>query len=650
MKKAMFFCMWSFTFTCVSFAAEEVMLDKIVVTPSRTEGYMRDSSGAVTVIDSDVVEEASSKNIDEIIRDVPGVDVSRRTGLTSSTSTVTMRGFGGQARGRTLVLVDGVPFNEIYSGEVYWNAIPAEDVERIEVVPGPMATLYGPGAMGGVINIITKKPQALKTEVEAGYGTYNTYSANVMHQNKVSRLGYIVSGNYFKTDGYIAAVSPKSYDIKRDKENYSANLKFIYDFNENDSIGMGYRHYDEDVNGGRQYYYGSKELDDVNLNLKKSIKDINLSGALYFDLEDSSWTYDKSPSYTTIDYINKNPKRGLGGNLQAGFGLFDFNNVSIGTDWRWGKIDSVDDYKSAVRRVQAKGEQDSIGIYLQDELKLHEKFIVTAAGRWDYWQNYDGYLYDDTLSPKATYYDRRSDNEFTPRLGAVLHLTEFTNLRASAGKSFRTPTLYDLYRTWKSTTTTYQGNPDLTPEKAYCYEAGFDQTFWNKLLGRMTFYYNDVSDLIYSVGGTTKIKQNVGKVKIYGIETELRYDIIKELSIFANYTFNSSTIKKHTDASLEGKYLTYTPINKALFGCSFKNPKLVNAEATGRYNGSMYNNDTNTQKLKDYIVWELNFWRKITDNFEVSLKVENLQDTQYQEYLGLLAPGRTVTGSAKLRF
>lgn len=653
-KSNLIFIVFIFLFIqiSISFAQEVIELERIVVTASRLESYVKDVPTQATVIDSKEIVESGVQNVDDLLRDVCGIDVSRRTGFTSSTSTVTLRGFGGQARGRTLVLIDGIPFNEIYSGEVYWNAIPKEDIERIEVVPGATSGLYGPGAMGGVINIITKKPKKQEFEFDAEYGSFATRSFNLSHQNKLGKFSYLASGGWFKTDGYVAAVDRKDYDIRRDKENYNINFKLLYDFNDKDSVGVGYRHYEEDVNGGRKYYYGSKDLDNLNFNFKKWIGAFEFLSALYFDWEDSSWTYDKSPAYTTIDYINNNPKRGMGGNLQTNIYFNDFNTFSMGTDWRWGKIDSEDEYKTTVRRVETKGEQRTIGIYLQDEINLYEKLIISLGGRLDYWKNYDGYLYDDNLSPKATNYSAKSDTTFSPKTGLSYHLTKDTTIRAAFGKSFRTPTLYDLYRTWKYGTTTYRSNPNLNSEKAYSYEVGFDQALWGKILGRFTFYYSDVSDLIYSVdvGSKIKEKQNVGKVKIYGYEAELKYELMDGIMLFSNYTFNKSKIRTYTNDSLKGKYLTYTPKNKSSFGLSFHNPKFIDIVLKGRYTGIMFHDDANTQKLKEHLIWDMVFSKKIMDNFEVSLEIENLQDRKYQEYKGYLAPLRTISVSGKLTF
>ncbi len=646
----------------ISFAENQIIeLEKIVVTASGIEAKVKDVPNKVTVVGSKDIESQLSKNVDDLLQDVCGIDVSRRTGFTSSTSTVTLRGFGGQARGRTLVLIDGLPFNEIYGGEVYWNAIPIEDIERIEVVPGAISGLYGPGAMGGVVNIITKKPLKRKIELNSEYGDFATRKFNLNYQDKWKKFRYSLSGEYFKTNGYVAALpdARRDYDIRRSKENKNFNLKLFHDFNEDSEFNVGYRHYDEDVNGGRRYYYGSKDLDNLNMGFKRECHNFGLQGNAYFNWDDSSWTYDRSP-YTYIYYVNTNPKNDWGLNLQADYKVNESNRLLFGTDYRWGKINSKDEYKYtaggriAGEEVIARGRQQLVGLYLQDEIRFfNEKLIFNLGGRFDWWKSFDGYLFDDNLTPIETNYDTISDKDFSPKIGLVYHLDETTTLRSSFGKGFRAPTLYDLYRTWKYGTTTYQSNPNLGSEYTYSYEVGLDKTFWEKFLSRLTFYYSDARDFIYSVdvGGNTKEKQNVGKVEIYGLELETKYDIFKVLSIFANYTFNRSEIREfQNDRTLEGKLLTYTPKDKVSFGFVFNNPKLLKVDLRARYTGHVFHDDRNTQKLKSHLIWDFALAKEIGEHLEISLKIENMFDKTYQEYKDYLAPPRFISGNLKLKF
>lgn len=644
-----------------SFGQTSIELEEIVVTASRVETEIKDAASKVTVIDSKKIKENLGKNTDDLLRDVCGVDVSRRTGFTSSTSTVTLRGFGGVARGRTLVLIDGIPFNEIYGGEVYWNAIPLGDIERIEVVPGAISNLYGPGAMGGVINIITKRPIKRKIELYSEYGDFATRNFKLNYQDRLKNFGYTLSGGYFKTSGYIAVLPDRRrpYDIRRSKENKNFNLKLFYDFDEYSEFSIGYGHYDEDVNAGRLYYYGSKDLDNLNLSFKRDFQDFRLKANVYFNWDDPRWTYDRSP-YTYIYYVNTNPKRDWGLNLQTDFKVNETNKFIFGADYRTGKINSKDEYRytaggrTAGEEVITKGKQENLGLYVNNELRfLAERLILNLGGRFDWWRSFDGHLFDDNLTPIETIYPSRSDEALSPKIGLTFHLDETSTLRTSFGKGFRTPTLYDLYRTWRWGATTYKANPNLSPEYTYSYEIGLDKTFLEKFLTRLNFYYNDARDFIYSVdiGGNIKEKQNIGRVRIYGLEFETKYKILKDLSLFSNYTFNHSEIKEfQRDRTLEGKFLTYTPQNKVSFGFTFDNPKLLKVDLRIGYRDRVFPDDRNTRKLKGYSVWNLMLAKEIGKDFAVSLKIENIFDESYQEVKDVLAPPRFISGNLKLKF
>jgi iron complex outermembrane receptor protein len=633
-------------------------LDEIVVTASRLDQSVEDSPNRVTVVGSEALETFSSKTVDEVLEEVPGVNVLRAYGFTDSTSTVTMRGFGGQTLGRTLVLIDGIPFNSVYDGEVYWNAIPKDNVERIEVVPGTSSALYGGGAMGGVINIITKEPEKLESEIDTSFGSYITRSINISNQDRLGNFGYLVSAGFFDTNGYYASADSNQ---ARTNENYNANVKLFYDVDKDISLGLSFRDYNEKVNGGYTVYYGYKHLNHLGFNFKKIINNnIDVLGTVYGNFDTLTWNYPSSESGNGIPYQDINPQTIAGGNLQTNIHFFESNTLSLGTDFRWGEANDHDEYQNSPSyRATYSGKEDSLGVYLQDMQKFFDgKFIVTLGGRWDYWRSYAGY-YNDPSLPQQDEYNPKTSNAFSPKIGLVYHLTPDTTLRVSAGESFRPPTLYDLYTTWSYWGYTWHPNPNLGPEKAWSYEAGFDQTLWHKLLVRFTFYYSDVSDLIYSINSVSDpfdfYAQNVAKAVIYGVEPELRYSLTKEISFFGNFTVDSSKIVGYSYPALEGKWLTSTPRIKSSFGCSYKNPKYVDIDIVGRYVGDEYWDDANQTKVAQHTTFDIALSRKITNHVEAVLNIDNIFDKKYIETPdpvapGYFAPGITIMGTLKITF
>ena len=189
----------------VSWAEEKetgvIKLEEIVVTATKTEKKVEDAPGSVTIISKEEMERRNIKTVDEALSELKGVFTKRNKGLMDTTSSVRLRGFKGDQY--TLILLDGQPLNDAYTGGLEWGMLPVDNIERIEVIRGAASALFGGNAMGGVINIITKTPEKLEASATGGYGTDNTRHYRVSVGDRFSdklslRIGY--EGE--STDGY----------------------------------------------------------------------------------------------------------------------------------------------------------------------------------------------------------------------------------------------------------------------------------------------------------------------------------------------------------------------------------------------------------------------------------------------------------------
>jgi len=189
----------------VSWAEEKetgvIKLEEIVVTATKTEKKVEDAPGSVTIISKEEIERRNIKTVDEALSELKGVFTKRNKGLMDTTSSVRLRGFKGDQY--TLILLDGQPLNDAYTGGLEWGMLPVDNIERIEVIRGAASALFGGNAMGGVINIITKTPEKLEASATGGYGTDNTRHYRVSVGDRFSdklslRIGY--EGE--STDGY----------------------------------------------------------------------------------------------------------------------------------------------------------------------------------------------------------------------------------------------------------------------------------------------------------------------------------------------------------------------------------------------------------------------------------------------------------------
>ncbi|MFH1006108.1 MAG: TonB-dependent receptor [Candidatus Latescibacterota bacterium] len=629
-------------------------MEEVVVTATRIPRMIKDVPANTSVLTSEDLERTAAKEPDDMLRLTPGIDVDRPMGRVFTAPTVSMRGMGGRsAAGRTLVLLDGVPLNDSYSGDVNWNSLSIVDIERMEIVRGAGSALYGSNAMGGVINVITKGwTQKARTAAKLSYASMNTPTVELHHSAWLGDFGYALTGTYLKTDGYMVTPEEKrkDYDRERTMDSMSLGGKLTWSFAPNASLTLNATHYEEDANAGREYYHGSTTADRLNLTCEGAARRMTWQGTLFANLAESEWTYDTGTLKDKIDYVNTHPKQQLGLSGRSTFELGLSNKLTVGLDYKWGKIESKDEYKQTDRRVEAAGTQQTLGLSAENEFSPNDQLVLTVGARYDRVRTYDGSSLDTDLDAAPRTYEDQTHGHFSPRIGAAYHPEEATTIRASVGRAFQAPSLYSLYRTWKYYATTYQSNPELDPEWLTSFEVGADRTFGDRLLARVTFYRNYASDFIYSIliDADNKIKQteNVGKVTMQGVEAELNVRPIRRVSLSVAYTYNESVIKEfEEDPELEDKVLTYAPKHKVSFGVGYDHPELFTADLIGRYVGERFGDDKNSEKkMGRYFVMDLKLSRHITDYLAVSLGVANLTDKNYEEKSGYVAPGRTITG------
>jgi outer membrane cobalamin receptor len=182
-----------------------VRFEPVVVSAGRVEQALQDVPANVTVLTRDDIERSAARTVDDLLRQIPGFSLFRRSSslvANPTTQGVSLRGIGPSGVSRTLVLLDGVPLNDPFGGWVYWSKVPLESIERIEVVRGGGSAVYGNYALGGVINIVTRRPEATAVQGKIDGGTRDTVDANLATDFVEGLLGLSLQGNVFSTGGY----------------------------------------------------------------------------------------------------------------------------------------------------------------------------------------------------------------------------------------------------------------------------------------------------------------------------------------------------------------------------------------------------------------------------------------------------------------
>lgn len=652
-------------------------MEKTVVTATRAETPVENLPVSVTVITRQDIEKMPAKTVDEVLDKVVGLQVRRNKGLanTGSHTTIYMRGTG--ASSRVLVLKDGIPLNMSYTGSVdVWNTISVENIEKIEIVRGASSALYGSSAMGGVINIITKKPSKEPSgSVEIGGGTFNTYVANASVSMATEKFALRASGGHKRTDGYEYYKDEDWEDYYKTPENNLTNISLGGDVWLGESLlRLDYEYLLEDSLSATTIQYDGEQKNNnymLSWQMPLSVLDFSIK-SYYFDAEYSSDArrYNSaSDSFDQFYYDSTIPKDEYGVLLQASTELAN-HRMTVGSDLKMASCDSNYTYAAGDRNFS--GKQDFYSLFANDEMVfLDERLILSAGLRYDYWKNHDGDFYDSTTSTERRIdYPESSEEAVSPRAGVVYKLTKETKLRASFSTGFKAPSLYYLYKSGPHGSTRFDlANPDLEAEKmVWSYDIGFDTQPNEHLSLSMTFYQSSFKDFLgdkalssdevptwFTVdsGMTVIQKVNLGQVDILGVEAGLEFKFNNRWSAFINHTYNESKIEEYDeDTAIEGNYLAYTPRHMTKIGVTYDNPALFTLSVfltnVGERYGDLENSDT--KKLEAYQVADLKISRKLFKGVEIFGSVNNLTDEEYKEYYTTYNPPLTMMAGVKYTF
>jgi len=666
-----------FAFASMAQAQKAVELEKTVVTATRIETPVENLPISVSIITRDDIEKIHAKTVDDVLNKVAGVLIKRNKGLsnTGSHTTISMRGTASSSR--VLVLKDGIPLNSTYIGSVnFWGVMSVEDIEKIEIVRGASSALYGSSAMGGVINIITR-PAREKTSGSVSFegGTFDTYIGNANIAAATDKFGLRASAGHKRTKGYEFKEGKDWKDYYKTPENELTNVSLGSDMWLGESVlKLDYEHSMEDpLSAAPTQSDGEDECNrySVNYSLPVGKTDFSLK-TYYFDKEyttESRKYNTTTKSFDKFYYDSEIPKDEYGLMMQVSTELGS-HRLTVGSDFKWGKCDSKYTYATGKRNFS--GKQDIYSFFVNDEMLIGDKLILSAGVRYDSWENHSADFYDDTTDEVISIkYPDKTDEAWSPRAGVVYKLREDTKLRASFGTGFKAPSLYYLYKSGPHGDTRFDlANPYLGPEKMpWSYDVGFDMKPNDNLNLSFTFYQSMFKDFMGDktlteaealVCGYTPEpgqlviqKVNMGRIDIHGVEASLEYAFNSRWSAFVNHTYNVSKIKKYeAKPEVEGNYLSYTPRHTTKIGFTYDNPDLFTLSLyitnVGCRFGDFENSDK--KKLEGYQVVDMKVSRELFDGMNLFVSVDNLTDEKYKEYYTTYNPPISVMAGATYSF
>lgn len=714
-------------------AQEAVSLGEVLVTATRTQTKLASAPGQVTVITEKSLEKAPALNVDTVLGSVAGV-FNRRANLMDTLQAVVLGGIPGQSR--TLIMIDGMPINNAYTGEVNMLSLSLEDVEKIEIAQGPFSSIYGGNAMGGVVSIQTKRPEKRIVKFSAGYGSSwhrgegldDLEKYYFSYQDKwQGKIGILVSYGFKATNGYPKDLNVQStrppaavtgwipttdyqgnprYIIGDKGDNNwwddSLRLKFSYDLSKTSRIDWSYNrlryryNYEEphtflkNAAGQPVYSYltvregtfasgmGYKETDVYALALETKIGEGH--GKISFGLNEEGKNWYTLPS-TTAPFatlggqngrLSSTPNQNYLLDLQVSFPLWGRHILTAGSAISSARAHTEEhllryykDEKSKTNLTyNAGGKSRNYALFIQDELRVADPLTLWLGVRYDYWETFDGFANQFGVPSFSDAYPSRTDSAWSPKGAMIYRPFKETIVKASMGRAFRPPTVYELYRTWVGTGTpqvTYKGNPDLKPEKTLSWDVVVSQGLWTGARIEARYFENHLSDLIYRrtgqvVGGArTDNYINAGKAVSKGIMGEIEQRIGKRWRLYANFTYTDARIRENpAKPTSVGKRLTHLPDQMANGGIEMEWGALK-AFLTARYVSKRYATDENVDQINGvsgsydpYLTVDARVVYNFLQHFTLSATVTNINNEDY--FYSYRAPGRTWFLELGMRF
>ncbi len=681
-----------------------VEIDEIVVTASPTDSGLMHREKSTTLIDRKAIEASTAITVDELLKSVVGTDVWKPHGEFGPASSVRLRGFA-DARA-TVILKDGMPVNSMDCGEALHNEIPLDTVERVEIIHGSAGSVQGKSGMAGVINIITKKGvKKFDAHAAAGYGTYNTYTAEAGLSGAISdNLKFLAGYNHFDSDGYFAWNDTWIEDRVEAmdqvllswnnpvegwavKDNYLASLEKMTRTMNTVNLGLNGKVadlFEFNVTGawwennsdiGYRFGFIDQERNRMGLNLTRRGKTYKIRGNLFYLDQDVDFSQPVLPSpdmdaqkgqkcWLVQGHKNDISLMDYGGAVTLDLNTGENNTVSISTDHRLANLenrlyDGLTDDTISINQA----DQHKWGVSIEDRITLG-KLTVNLGVRYSQVKTSD-FFYENQYSYVPYDYSSLEDHSIDPWLGLIFKMGTATKIRAGISRSTTfAPLSYLMGDYQRPPGRTIIGNPRLRTEYAYNYEIGVEKMFGERLFVNLTCYYNDIRDWMQQVSAAApefssiSVRwENIDEAETKGLELETEYLFSDQLKFFANYTLNVSNILQFTDTEfnynnkkLENNTFPDQPKHKVNLGFNWKDPRWFALNVALRYSGFRYYDIENTVKLDDYITCDIKLMKKINKTLSCSLEVKDLFDKAWAESEMHHTPGRTVFAKIMLKY
>ncbi|MGH6660010.1 MAG: TonB-dependent receptor plug domain-containing protein [Rhodospirillales bacterium] len=610
-------------------------LPVVVVTAHRVATPVERIASSITVITGEELEKRGETFVIEALRNVPGLAVSSSGGSSGKFTQLRIR---GSEANQTLVLVDGIEVNSPNATEFQWEHLTADNIERIEILRGPQSALYGSDAIGGVVNIITKRgkgPMRISSNVETGSYATKRLGGAARGSGAIGNSGvdyhFSFGANGFTSNGISAAAkrTPTAANNTEDDryERANATTKFgiaAFDGAATLDVFADLTRTDSETDSSGRDVLNSTTTWKRYSRVQGGL---NLFGGAWNQTLGLGYTSDKNDNFqnekATLNSLSFGQNAKL--DYQSAFrlqtaALVDAaHQVVVGYELENEKNEQDNAFAALTKQFQTRS---FFGEYTID---LFDSLFLGAGGRTDDRNN---------LSPDAT----------TWRLSAAyLHRATGTKLKSTLGTGQKQPTFSELFGFFDN----FVGNPNLLPERSRGWDGGIEQSFLDDRLKIEAVYFeNDIANKISSLG-TTAV--NIPGTFTNGAELTLRYSPTANLGLGASYTYSHCEENNGGECLRRAKHIASFNANYR-----FLNGK-ANANLNVAFNGRQMDQDFETAgfpriKLGSYTLVDFTLSYKLREDLTMFGRVANLLNEDYQEVRNFGEPGTNGSIGLRARF
>jgi len=628
---------------------ESFRTTEVIVSANKTVQAVQDVPVSVSTINQSEISIRNLTDIDKALEYIPG--------LKMNGSQVDIRGSSGFAFGvgsRVAYLLDGFPMLSGDQGDMKFDIIPMYSIKQIEVVKGAGSALYGTGALGGIINIITRDNfENCKINAKAYSGFYTKpkykqwiYQNNLSLRNgidigysdRIGKFGYLLSGRFLNDNSY------RNFD---DRTNINAFTKFIYSPNDRNNFTLS-TIFASDNHADWVYW---RNLDSATIppantdkNTRLFSKKISTIGQYKHIFDEYNFLTYRIGMYHTsfennLDINNSDFRSSKANSLYNELQMnsnFSYANFTYGATFLYNTVDA---------NIYGNEKEITASTYAQFESEIINNLILTAGGRFDF---------EKTLN----YNDNK---EISPKIGLSYQSDFGINLRASIGKGFRTATIAEKFASINYGPFKVKPNPNLEPESSWSYEIGGNYEFYlfnSKFLIDCAIFQNQLYNMIEAQFITSNFQpyiqfNNLTRAKINGIEIDIKSFISKFIGLETSLTYiNPKDLELNQTLKYRSKILWYSrifvPLNNFKINLDYRFMSRID-EVDELLD--MFIQDA-SKRVNAHIVdvgISYNLEKVINSNLSLSLIVKNLLDYYYTEYPGNLAPTRNITLQIELQ-